>query len=194
MLSIWAVLICRKSLIIRVTSRLSDKITLYGYTNYSEQTVFCTMQYLKEVLPEIDVDYAISERESEDRGFTHVDRIMYSNYFELDETGIENRKKHFDPRKIVCVILIASTLKTNEKMINLFREENGEPCKPIFWRNFELILVGSTTENEYWVKDGKRIIGREGMKILPAPEFFVEVTLDYMEPLKCRKCLSPWLS
>lgn len=171
-----------------VPLKASDKITLYGYTNYSEQTVFCTMQFLKEVIPEIDVDYAILERESEDRGFTHVDRIRYSNYFESDEAGIENRKRHFDARKIVCVIPIASTLKTNEKMINLFREENGEPCKPVFWRNFELILVGSTTENEYWVKDGKRIIGKEGMKISPAPEFFVEVTLDYMEPLKCSMC------
>lgn len=167
---------------------MSDRITLYGYTNYSEQTVFRTMQFLQEVLPGIDVDYAILERESEDRGFTHVDRIRYSTYFEAGESGIENRKKHFQSRKIVCIIPIASTLKTNEKMINLFLEENGEACRCGFWKNFELILVGSTKENEYWKKDGKRIIGKEGMEILPAPEFFVEVTLDYMEPLKCSMC------
>lgn len=166
----------------------SDKITLYGYTNYSEQTVFRTMQFLQEVLPGIDVDYAILERESEDRGFTHVDRIRYSTYFESDESGMENRKKHFQSRKIVCIIPIASTLKTNEKMINLFLEENGEACKCGFWKNFELILVGSTRENEYWKKEGKRIIGKEGMEILPVPEFFVEVTLDYMEPLECCMC------
>ncbi len=166
----------------------SDKITLYGYTNYSEQTVFRTMQFLQEVLPGIDVDYAILERESEDRGFTHVDRIRYSSYFESDEAGIEVRKKHFESRKIICIIPIASTLKTNEKMINLFLEENGEVCKSLFWRNFELILVGSTEENKYWEKDGKRIVGKEGMEILPVPEFFVEITLDYMEPLKCSMC------
>ncbi|MDE5590024.1 MAG: hypothetical protein K2J60_12960 [Acetatifactor sp.] len=168
--------------------KVSDRITLYGYTNYSEQTVFRTMQFLQEVLPGIDVDYAILERESEDRGFTHVDRIRYSSYFEPDEAGIEDRKKHFKSRKIVCIIPIASTLKTNEKMINLFLEENGESCRTLFWRNFELILVGSTIENKYWEKDGKRIIGKEGMIILPEPEFFVEVTLDYMEPLECDMC------
>lgn len=171
----------------------SDRITLYGYTNYSEQTVFCTMQFLKKVLPGIDVDYAILERESEDRGFTHVDRIRYSTYFESGEAGTKKRKNHFQSRKIICVIPIASTLKTNEKMINLFLEENGKLCKPVFWRNFELILVGSTEENKYWKKDGKRIIGREGMEISPIPEFFVEVTLDYMEPLECTMCFPKYI-
>ena len=166
----------------------SDKITLYGYTNYSEQTVFCTMQYLKKVFSGIDVDYAILERESEDRGFTHVDRIRYSTYFESGEAGKERRKRYFQDRKIVCVIPIASTLKTNEKMINLFLEENGKQCKSAFYRNFELILVGSTKQNKYWEKDGKHIKGKNGMEISPIPEFFVEVTLDYMEPLECNMC------
>lgn len=170
---------------------VSDKITLYGYTNYSEQTVFYTMQLLKRILPGIDVDYAILERESENRGFTHVDRIRYSAYFEDGEIGIEKRKSHFQSRKIICIIPIASTLKTNEKMINLFLEENGKKCAPVFWRNFELILVGSTEDNNYWTKDGKRIKGRDGMEISPSPEFFVEVTLDYKEPLECDMCFPP---
>lgn len=168
--------------------KASDKITLYGYTNYSEQTVFCTMQFLKKALPGIDVDYAILERESEDRGFTHVDRIRYSTYFEDGENGIKKRKSHFQSRKIICIIPIASTLKTNEKMINLFLEENGGVSYSVFWRNFELILVGSKKENKYWKKEGKYIIGRDGMEIQPMPEFFVEVKLDYMEPLECTMC------
>lgn len=168
--------------------KANDKVTLYGYANYSEQTVFCTMQFLRQVLPGIDVDYAILERESEDRGLAHVDRIRYSTDLGLEGTDAEARKKHFQFRKIICIIPIASTLKTNEKMINLFLEQNGNGCKPSFWRNFELILVGSSGENKYWEKDEKRIIGKEGMKILPIPEFFVEVTLDYMEPLECTMC------
>ena len=166
----------------------SDRITLYGYTNYSEQTVFCTMQFLRRMLPGIDVDYAILERETENRGFTHIDRIRYSTYFEEGKIGKEKRKEYFQSRKIVCVIPIASTLKTNEKMINLFIERNGKECKAAFWRNFELILVGSVKENRYWVKQGKRILGKQGMEIFPSPEFFVEVTLEYMEPLECDMC------
>lgn len=171
----------------------SDRITLYGYTNYSEQTVFRIMQFLRDLMPGIDVEYAILEREAEDRGFTHVDRIRYSSYYESDKADIEDRKRHFMSRKVVCIIPIASTLKTNEKMINLFLEENGEACRAAFWRNYELILVGSIEDNEYWKKCGKRINGKKGMEIFPAPEFFVEVTLEYMEPLECSMCFPPKL-
>lgn len=166
----------------------SDKLTLYGYSNYSEQTVFTTIQFLRRIFPKIDVDYAILERESEDRGFAHVDRIRYSTFFGEDEEGQKNRREYFHTRKIICIIPIASTLKTNEKMINLFAEENGKETKTAFGRNFELILVGSTKENEYWEKKGKYIIGKKGMSISPLPEFFVEVSLEYMEPLKCHMC------
>lgn len=166
----------------------SDKVTLYGYSNYSEQTVFCTMQFLRRILPGIDVDYAILEREAEERGFAHVDRIRYSTYFGEGEDEIKRRKDHFRSRKIICVIPIASTLKTNEKMINLFVEENGKESRAAFWHNFELVLVGSAGDNEYWEKDGKYIVGKEGMEISPTPEFFVEVALEYMEPLKCKMC------
>lgn len=166
----------------------NDKVTLYGYSNYSEQTVFCTMQFLRRILPGIDVDYAILERESENRGFAHVDRIRYSTYFETGEEGVQRRKEHFRSRKIICVIPIASTLKTNEKMINLFAEENGKESGDSFWRNFELILVGSVGDNEYWEKSGKYIVGKRGMEISPMPEFFVEVLLEYMEPLECSMC------
>ena len=153
--------------------------------------MYCTMQFLRRMLPGIDVDYAILERESEERGFTHVDRIRYSTYFEEDE--IKRRKEHFRSRKIVCIIPIASTLKTNEKMINLFAEENGRETRDAFWHNFELILVGSAEDNEYWEKEGKRISGKKGMEISPEPEFFVEVALRYMEPLKCKMCFPTYV-
>lgn len=166
----------------------TDKLTLYGYTNYSEQTVFSTMQFLRKIYPKIDVDYAILERDSEDRGFTHVDRIRYSTYFGEGEEGEEKRKQHFQSRKIICIIPIASTLKTNEKMISLFIEENGKESGLMFWLNFELILVGSMGENEYWVKNGKRILSQKGKGIFPPPEFFAEVSLEYMEPLSCPMC------
>lgn len=166
----------------------TDKLTLYGYANYSEQTIFSTIQFLRKIYSKIDVDYAILERDSEDRGFTHVERIRYSAYFGEGKEGEENRRRHFQSRKIVCVIPIASTLKTNEKMISLFVEENGLGNRLKFWKNFELILVGSMGENEYWVKEGKRISGQKGKGILPSPEFFAEVALEYMEPLTCPMC------
>lgn len=165
-----------------------DRITLYGYSNYSELVIFCTMHFLRKIFPEIDVDYAILERESADRGFKHVDRIRYSTYFGEKEEGENKRKNYFQSRKIISIIPIASTLKTNEKMINLFAEDNGKESKTSFWRNFELLLVGSLKENIYWTKKGKRILGKEGMEIEPVPEFFVEVSLEYMEPLKCKMC------
>ena len=161
-----------------------DHVTLYGYSNYSEQVIFQTMGMLKEAKKGIDVDYAILERETEDRGFTHVDQIRYNQFFN-DEY---ERQKHFSDRKIICIIPIASTLKTNEKMINLFCEENGEDCKKNFINNFELILVGSERKNQYWKKKGKKIYGKKGMEISPIPEFFVEVKLDYLEPLDCPLC------
>lgn len=167
--------------------RESDQLTLYGYANYSEQTIFSTMQYLRRILPGIDVDYAILERESEDRGFTHVDRIRYSTYFGEGEKAEEERKQYFRTRKIICIIPIASTLKTNEKMINLFMEENGKESREIFFRNFELILAGPTEENEYWENEGKSILGKKG-STSPLTEFFVKVDLEYMEPLTCPMC------
>ncbi len=163
----------------------SDRnITLYGYTNYSEQVIFRTMQLLKESIPGIDVDYAILERETENRGFVHVDQIRYSRFFK----SREEQKDYFRSREIICIIPIASTLKTNEKLINLFCEENGKECQRNFLYNIELILVGSEKENQYWKKSGKKIIGNEGMEIFPIPEFFVEVELEYLEPLDCELC------
>lgn len=159
-------------------------VTLYGYTNYSEQVIFRTMQMFQEMVPGIDVDYAILERETEDRGFTHVDQIRYSTFFK----SLKERRDYFESRKIICIIPIASTLKTNEKLINLFCEQNGAKCKDNFINNFELILVGSEETNQYWVKHDKKIIGNSGMKIVPIPEFFVEVTLKYLEPLECPLC------
>lgn len=159
-------------------------ITLYGYTNYSEQVIFRTMQLLEEAVVGLDVDYAILERETEYRGFTHIDKIRYSRYFKSQK----ERRGYFESRKIICIIPIASTLKTNEKLINLFCEKNGKECRENFIYNFELILVGSEEENQYWKKDGKRIIGNTGMEIVPIPEFFVEVNLKYLEPLECPMC------
>lgn len=159
-------------------------ITLYGYTNYSEQVIFRTMQLLEEAVAGLDVDYAILERETEYRGFTHVDKIRYSHYFKSQK----ERREYFGSRKIICIIPIASTLKTNEKLINLFCEKNGKECRENFIYNFELILVGSQEENQYWKKDGKKIIGNIGMEIAPIPEFFVEVNLKYLEPLECPMC------
>lgn len=158
-------------------------ITIYGYANYSEPLVFRMMQLFQKLWETIDIDYAILERETEDRGFTHIDRIRYSKFF----YSVNERKRHFKNRGIICVIPISSTLKTNEKMIHLFDEENNVLERNIL-KNYELILVSSVKENKYWEKKGKQVIGKERMEIKPYPEFFVEVQLEYLEPLECPLC------
>lgn len=163
----------------------NETYTIYGYATYSELLVFEVMRLLKANYDSIEVDYAILEREIEQRGDSHIDRIRYSQEF----SDIRERVEHFADRKIICVIPISSTLKTNEKMLNIFCEENGENCRTNILENFSLVLVGTEGENDYWeLNDEKRMVGKEKLNLSKDPRYFVEVTLNYEEASACNMC------
>lgn len=161
------------------------KLTLYGYATYSELLVFEVMNIIKKAFSITDIDYAILEREMENRGDSHVDRIRYSHY-EASETG---RREYFKDRSLVCIVPIASTLKTNEKLIRLFCSHNGEVCAKNIIEHYALILVGPDKKNDYWkIKKDNRIDSQReewrGIK----PKYFVKVPAAYEDAMECTMC------
>lgn len=170
-----------------LADRLSEmqKITLYGYATYSEPLVFEIMNVIRRTFHVEDVDYAILEREMENRGDSHVDRIRYSHYM----NSAQERKEYFKDRSIVCIVPIASTLKTNEKLINLFCNDNGENCINNILDHYVLVLVGPKGENNYWrIGQDNRVVGIKNVWKGIAPKFFVEACLSYEEAMECRMC------
>lgn len=164
-----------------------NKLTLYGYAAYSEQLIYKLRDYIQDVYKEVDIDYAILERETQERGTKHTDIIRYSTYFENIEDN-KKRKEHFKDRKIVCIVPISSTLKTNERMINLFCEQNGKRCRNNIIEDYGVILVGNR-KNDYWdVTREKRIKSRRANSLEPNPRFFVRFNMKYEESLKCGMC------
>lgn len=161
------------------------KLTLYGYATYSELLVFEVMNIIKKAFLIEDIDYAILEREMENRGDSHVDRIRYSHY-EASETG---RKEHFKDRALVCIVPIASTLKTNEKLIHLFCTYNGDACAKNIIEHYALVLVGPDKENDYWKieKDNRIDSQREEWRGIK-PKYFVKVPAVYEDAMECTMC------
>lgn len=161
----------------------AEKITLYGYATYSENLLIEVMKLLREIKPELDVDFAILEREAEHRGLFYTDRIRYNRLF-----ASETEKKHyFRDRKVVVILPINSTSKTRRRMIALFAEQNEMPNKKAWViKNFALILVGSKEKNNYWNLETKsrRIIGN----VKPYPQYYVKTEVDYNEALDCKLC------
>jgi len=162
-----------------------QKLTIYGYATYSELLVFEVMNIIKKAFDIKDIDYAILEREMENRGDSHIDRIRYSHH----ETSEERRREYFHNRPIVCIVPIASTLKTNEKLISLFCNQNGEECAQNIIEHYALVLVGPDGENNYWkIEEGKRICSKRGEWRGIKPQYFVKVHADYEEAMECKMC------
>ncbi|MBD5393075.1 MAG: hypothetical protein HDR71_02150 [Lachnospiraceae bacterium] len=161
------------------------KLTLYGYATYSELLVFEVMNIIKRAFSIKDIDYAILEREMENRGDSHVDRIRYSHY----EASEAVRKEYFKDRSLVCIVPIASTLKTNEKLINLFCTYNGEVCTQNIIEHYALILVGPNRKNDYWKieKENRIDSQREEWKGIK-PKYFVKVPAAYEDAMECGMC------
>lgn len=161
----------------------TDKITLYGYANYSE-TLLVTLQNVIAVLKGCDkkeIDYIILEREEEHRGMPHVDNIRYScNLLETE------RKKYMQERNYIVVVPINSTLKTHQRLLSLLREQNGMISDRQILRNYALILVGPE-ECGYWERVGKRELRCE-YNIQPMPKYFVSLLTEYQESLTCEMC------
>ena len=160
-------------------------ITLYSYALYSELLIFETMSILESIYPEKAFDYAILEREADHRTFSHLDRIRYSTFFE----SVEERKRYFSKRKIICIVPINSTLKTHEKLIDMFCRDNGENVKHSIIINYAIVLIGSEKKNRYWTVDEKeRTFSDIRLQITPIPHYFVSVKVEYEEALGCKMC------
>ena len=163
----------------------AEKITVYSYALYSELLVVELITMLQKKYSKKSFDYAILEREAEHREFLHSDRMRYS----LDFQNVQERKKHFEDRKIICIVPVNSTLKTHEKLISLLKEDNGEKVAKNVILNYALILVGSEKENKYWTIDSrKKTFSRVELNIQPMPKYFVLVKVDYQEALGCKMC------
>lgn len=162
-----------------------DHITLYSYALYSENLIVEIINLLEKLYPQKDVDYAILEREAEHRDFTHIDRIRYSTSF----NSKSEQQEYFKNRKLVCIVPINSTLKTHEKLINLFCEDNEGFQRRNIVSNYALILVGSEKENKYWTIDEKnRTFSKISLDIEPIPNYCVLVKVKYFEALGCELC------
>lgn len=163
------------------------KITLYSYALYSELYIFEVLNVLKNMYPNMDIDYMILEREAEHRDYLHVDRIRYSHVFESEE----KKDEYFKDRKIILVVPITSTLKTHTKLIQLLEKDIPSINRNQILRNYAIILVGSKEQNQYWEIDyDKRIIenrtedDRQSFNV----KYMVEVKVDYQEALGCNMC------
>lgn len=165
-----------------------EKLTLYGYGTYSETVLVQMREMILTFYPQKkDVDYIILEREEERRGFLHKDRIRYNRLFASDEDRIE----YFADRKLAIVVLINSTLKTHIRLISLFRDENEKTQnfdKDWLIRNYAVILIGSIQGNKYWELAEEKKIKLSNEKILPAPKYFIQLQVDYQEPMDCDYC------
>lgn len=161
-----------------------EKLTLYGFATYSEILIYKLCGLIRETYAKIDVDYVILEREMDSGETMHIDKLRYSRYF-IDK---DEREAYFKDRKLVCIVPIGSTLKTNEKMINLFCEDNGKGCRNNILDDYEVILVGNC-ENDYWeIISERRLRGIRNTNLKLNPKFFIRFDMDYEESLKCRMC------
>ena len=163
----------------------ANKVTLYSYALYSETLVVEAVDLLSVLYKDKEIDYAILERESEHRDFSHVDRIRYGRSFDSEDERIE----YFRDRKIVCIVPINSTLKTHEKLLSLFMEKNGAYCRDNIILNYALVLVGSRRSNNYWeIQKDKKTFKKIHLNITPVPKYFIEVIVEYYEANECKLC------
>lgn len=184
----------------------AGQVTLYSYALYSEMLIVETVNILSLLYPDKDIDYAILERESDHRDFSHVDRIRYSRSFAPDEEEWndeadktreekrkeqekEERKRYFQDRKIICIVPINSTLKTHEKLLTLFCEDNGKNCAQNIILNYAMILIGSQEGNKYWeINETEKTFNKINLDIDPVPHYFLIVKIDYYEAIDCKLC------
>ncbi len=167
----------------------SLKLTFCAYGMYSELLVFRTMEVLRHIyrfVEEGGMDYAILEREPIAHQWQHIDRFRYSVAFKNEM----ERKKHFWKRKMVSIVPINSTLKTQDKLLEMFCREN-EIMTQYFIMNFSLILVGEAQGNKYWKLDEREkvcIPGEKKTMVNPNPRYYVQMPVPYYEANKCRLC------
>ncbi len=182
MIALWIYRNCRE--------RLAAKMTICSYGMYSELLVNQLIGILADFnigLERKNIDYVILEKETiEDKGI-QVDRLRYSNAFQSEQ----ERRDYFKDRQIISVVPINSTLKSHDKLLEIFKRENGIESGENFLSNFSLILVGEEQDNGYWKID--RLNRRcnpvaNKTKVEPAPVFFVHLPIPYYEADACELC------
>lgn len=165
------------------------RLTICAYGTYSELLVFKTIEILQNIYrsaKEEYMDYAILERTSGDSRLQHNDRFRYSVAFENEE----KRREHMQRRKLISIVPINSTLKTQDKVLEIFCQENNMSSDD-FILNFSLILVGPSQNNKYWSLNKKeRICIPEEKKTIvsPAPHYFIQLPISYYETDNCPLC------
>lgn len=181
--------ICRKFGALKQEMQKEFQITICAYGMYSELLVFRIMEILKYIYKsaaEGSIDYAILEREPKEGHLQHVDRFRYSMAF----ASRQERKKHFAKRKLISVVPINSTLKTQDKLLEIFCQENDAPFEN-FILNYSLILAGPTQKNPYWRLHNKEkeCVPEDGKAIVkPNPRYFVHLPIEYQEANRCKLC------
>jgi hypothetical protein len=177
-------------------SPATERLILYGYSSYSElllvelQMQLCHWAELNE--RDLQVEYLILEREAEQRGFNHTDRIRSSSGISAEELS------RLPGTKYILVVPINSTLKTHNKMcflleragIRLCGDEKDLDCNLI--GNFGLITVGPDgPKSKYWERDsGSRTITPK-VKALPVSSYFIYLPVQYHEADTCDYCFPP---
>lgn len=170
-----------------------EQLVLYGYSSYSElllvelQMQLCRWAELARRT--LRVEYLILEREAEQRGIDHTDRIRSSS-------GTSMEKLRQSPEtKYIMVVPINSTLKTHNKMcflleragIHLCGDEEAPDINLI--GNFGIITVGPPGPgSKYWERDpGNRTI-KPKVKALPVSTYFIYLEERYNEADTCEYC------
>lgn len=167
------------------------RLTICAYGMYSELLVFRIIEILGYFYSAVEadedrIDYAILEREPMYDHWQHVDRFRYNTAFGSEE----ERKTHFRNRKMISIVPINSTLKTQDKLLEIFCRENNVTTES-FVRNFSLILVGGEEDNQYWKLDEKKKIcipAEKKTMVSPNPCYFVQIPITYYEANRCLLC------
>ena len=167
------------------------RLTICAYGMYSELLVFRIIEILGFFYGRVEadedrIDYAILEREPMDGNWQHIDRFRYNRAFGSEE----ERKAHFSNRKMISIVPINSTLKTQDKLLEIFCRENDVTTEK-FVRNFSLILVGDEKDNQYWKLDERKKIcipAEKKTMVSPNPCYFVQIPITYHEANKCPLC------
>ena len=178
---------------LRQLSPAAERLVLYGYSSYSELLLVELQMQLYHWAElngrSLRVEYLILEREAEQRGFNHTDRIRSSSGISAEELS------QLPGTKYILVVPINSTLKTHNKMcflleragIRLCGDEKEPDCNLI--GNFGLITVGPAGPgSKYWERDpGSRTITPK-VKALPVSSYFIYLPVQYHEADTCEYC------
>lgn len=169
------------------------QLVLYGYSSYSEllmvELQLQLSRWAEQTGRTLRVEYIILEREAEQRGFDHTDRIRSSSGISVE------RLCQLPETKYIMVVPVNSTLKTHNKMCFLLERSGvrlsgseGDPDGNLIG-NFCLITVGPPgLGSKYWKRDpGSRTL-RPRVKALPVSTYFIYLEEQYNEADTCKYC------